>query len=144
MYTLTWTPCWLEVKFIILTQIGTYSLLYRHILRKHVAFLSADYRECNQVTIGLWLNNKKCSAFSVEYPQEQDGLWIKLAWNRSLCNALQLFLIFLVYFQLCSNKKSHYGSKAYPCPNILIPLAKWTIYASIEVITHDCVFIFQR
>ena len=43
-----------------------------------------------------------------------------------------VFLIFLVYFQLCSNKKkSHYGSKAYPCPNILIPLAKWTIYASI-------------
>ena len=32
-----------------------YSLLYRHILRKHVAFLSANYRECNQVTIGLWL-----------------------------------------------------------------------------------------
>ena len=22
---------------------------------KHVAFLSADYRECNQLTIGLWL-----------------------------------------------------------------------------------------
>ena len=32
------TPCCLEVKFIILTQIGMYSLLYRHILRKHVAF----------------------------------------------------------------------------------------------------------
>ena len=28
---------------------------YIHVLRKHVAFLSADYRECNQVTIGLWL-----------------------------------------------------------------------------------------
>ena len=43
-----------------------------------------------------------------------------------------VFLIFLVYFQLCSNKKkSQYGSKAYTCPNILIPLAKWTIYASI-------------
>ena len=55
MYTLTKTPCCLEVKFITLTQIGMYSLLYRHILRKHVAFLSADYRECNQVTIGLWL-----------------------------------------------------------------------------------------
>ena len=40
--------------------------------------------------------------------------------------------VFLVYFQNCSNKKkSHYGFKAYPCPNILIPLAKWTIYASI-------------
>jgi hypothetical protein len=124
----------LKVKFIILTQIGMYSLLYRHILRKHAAFLSADYHECNQVTIGLWLTwcelvnvaihtcehfmlkfllnaankerykiflcssnlllyNKKCSAFSVEYPQDQDGLWIKLTWNRSLCNALQLFLI---------------------------------------------------
>ena len=44
-----------------------------------------------------------------------------------------VFLICLVYFQNCSNKKkkSHYGFKAYPCPNILIPLAKWTIYASI-------------
>ena len=29
-----------------------------------------------------------------------------------------VFLIFLVYFQLCSNKKkSHYGSKAYPWLN---------------------------
>jgi hypothetical protein len=27
--------------------------------------------------------------------------------------------------------KSHYGFKAYPYPNILIPLANWTIYASI-------------
>ena len=43
-----------------------------------------------------------------------------------------VFLICLVYFQNCSNtKKSHYGFKAYPCPNIHIPLAKWTIYASI-------------
>ena len=25
-------------------------------LRKHVAFPFGDYRECNQVTIGLWLN----------------------------------------------------------------------------------------
>ena len=49
------TLCCLEVKFIILTQIDMHSLLYRHILRKHVAFLSADYRECNQVTISLWL-----------------------------------------------------------------------------------------
>ena len=24
-------------------------------IKEHVAFLSADYRECNQVTIGLWL-----------------------------------------------------------------------------------------
>jgi hypothetical protein len=37
-----------------------------------------------------------------------------------------------IFSKLCSNKKkSHYGFKAYPCPNILIPLAKWTIYASI-------------
>ena len=44
-----------------------------------------------------------------------------------------VFLICLVYFQNCAAiiKKSHYGFKAYPCPNILIPLDKWTIYASI-------------
>ena len=43
-----------------------------------------------------------------------------------------VFLNFLVYFQNCAAiKKNHYGFKAYPCPNILIPLAKWTIYASI-------------
>ena len=46
-----------------------------------------------------------------------------------------VFLICLEYFQNCVNKKikkkSHYGFKAYPCPNILIPLDKWTIYASI-------------
>ena len=48
-----------------------------------------------------------------------------------------VFLIRLVYyFQNCAaikkkKKKSHYGFKAYPCPNILIPLAKWTIYASL-------------
>jgi hypothetical protein len=45
-----------------------------------------------------------------------------------------VFLICLVYFQNCAakkKKKSHYGFKAYPCPNILILLAKWTIYASI-------------
>ena len=44
-----------------------------------------------------------------------------------------VFLICLVYFQNCAaiKKKCHYGFKAYPCPNILIPLAKWTIYASI-------------
>ena len=46
-----------------------------------------------------------------------------------------VFLICLVYFQNCSNKKkkkkSHYGFKAYPCPNILIPLAQWAIYDSI-------------
>ena len=42
-----------------------------------------------------------------------------------------VFLIYLVYFQNCAaiNKKNQ--SLAYPCPNILIPLAKWTIYASI-------------
>ena len=46
-----------------------------------------------------------------------------------------VFLICLVYFQNCAaikkKIKSHYGFKAYLCPNILIPLAKWTIYASI-------------
>ena len=36
------------------------------------------------------------------------------------------------FSKLCSNKKkSHYGFKAHPYPNILIPLANWTIYASI-------------
>ena len=43
-----------------------------------------------------------------------------------------VFLICLVYFQnYVAIKKGHYGFKAYPCPNILIPLAEWTIYASI-------------
>ena len=38
----------------------------------------------------------------------------------------------LVYFQNCAErKKNHYGFKAYTCPNILRPSAKWTIYASI-------------
>ena len=38
-----------------------------------------------------------------------------------------------IFSKLCSNnkKKSHFGFKAYPCPNILMPLVKWTIYASI-------------
>ena len=44
-----------------------------------------------------------------------------------------VFLICLVSFQNCAaiKKVSHYGFKAYPCPNILIPLAKCTIYAFI-------------
>ena len=38
-----------------------------------------------------------------------------------------VFLICLVYFQNCAaikkkKKKSHYGFKAYPCPNILYTL----------------------
>ena len=37
-----------------------------------------------------------------------------------------------IFSKLCSNKnKSHRSQSIYPCPNILIPLAKWTIYASI-------------
>ena len=40
-------------------------------------------------------------------------------------------LFFWYIFNCAAIKKSHYGSKAYPCPNILIPLTKWTIYASI-------------
>ena len=37
-----------------------------------------------------------------------------------------------IFSKLCSNKqKSHYGFKAYPCPNNLILLVKWTMYASI-------------
>ena len=36
------------------------------------------------------------------------------------------------FSKLCSNrKKSHYGFKTCPYPNILIPLANWTIYVSI-------------
>ena len=42
-----------------------------------------------------------------------------------------VFFICLVYFQNYAAIKKHYGFKAYHCPNILIPLAKWTIYASI-------------
>ena len=43
-----------------------------------------------------------------------------------------LFKLFVWYiFKTAAMKKSHYGFKAYTCPNILIPLAKWTIYASI-------------
>ena len=34
-----------------------------------------------------------------------------------------------IFSKLCS--MINYGFKAYPCPNILIPLAKWTIFASI-------------
>ena len=36
------------------------------------------------------------------------------------------------FSKLCAQqKKSHYGFKAYPYPNIHIPLVNWTIYASI-------------
>jgi hypothetical protein len=60
---------------------------------------------CAYVASNLLQYNKKCSAFSVEYPQEQDGLWIKLARNKSLCNALQLFLIqvhlYAIYLNIC-------------------------------------------
>jgi hypothetical protein len=45
---------------------------YRHILRKHVAFLSADYRECNQVTIGWWLT--WCELVNVAI-HTQHSLW---------------------------------------------------------------------
>ena len=49
------TPCCLEVKFIILTQIGMYSLLYRHILRKHVAFgLWLTWCECKYCNTHVW------------------------------------------------------------------------------------------
>ena len=44
-----------------------------------------------------------------------------------------VFLICLVYFQNCAaiKKKKSLWFQTYPCPNILIPLAKWTIHASI-------------
>ena len=40
------------------------------------------------------------------------------------------------FSKLCSNKKSHYGFKTYPYPNILIHLANWTIYVKFELQTH--------
>ena len=48
-------------------------------------------------------------------------------------NVQKMYSLFVWFIlKLRSNKKkSHYGFKASPCPNILIPLAKWTIYASI-------------
>jgi hypothetical protein len=43
-----------------------------------------------------------------------------------------IFLIWVVNFQNCDAiKKSHYGFKAYPYPNILIPSANRTINVSI-------------
>ena len=43
-----------------------------------------------------------------------------------------VLLICLVNFQNCAAiKKSHFGFKAYPYPNIMISLANWTSYASI-------------
>ena len=43
-----------------------------------------------------------------------------------------VLLIFLVNFQNCAAiKKKVTGFKAYPYPNIMIPLANWTSYASI-------------
>jgi hypothetical protein len=46
-----------------------------------------------------------------------------------------VFLIFLVYFQNCAaikkKKKKKKVTMVSKYPNILIPLAKWTIYASI-------------
>ena len=39
--------------------------------------------------------------------------------------------VWYIFKTAAIKKKSHYGFKAYPCPNIHIPLAKWTIYASI-------------
>jgi hypothetical protein len=48
-----------------------------------------------------------------------------------------VFLIWLVNFQSCAAiKKSHYGFKTYPYPNILIHLANWTIYVKFELQTH--------
>ena len=43
------------------------------------------------------------------------------------CTQKNVFLIWLVNFQNCAAiKKSHYGFKTDPYPNILIPLANWT------------------
>jgi hypothetical protein len=43
--------------------------------------------------------------------------------------AKKMYSLFFWYiFNCAAIKKSHYGSKAYPCPNIPIPLAKWTTY----------------
>ena len=44
----------------------------------------------------------------------------------------KMYSLFVWYiFKTAAIKKKVTGFKAYPCPNILIPLAKWTIYASI-------------
>ena len=66
-----------------------------------------------------------------KYTNLNDAHYIRYTSLYEICTK-NVFLICLVYFQNCSNKKkSHCGFKAYPCPNILIPLDKWTIYASI-------------
>ena len=45
-----------------------------------------------------------------------------------------------IFSKRCSNKKkSHRSQSIYPCPNILIPLAKWTIYASM--LKSKCFFL---
>ena len=44
------------------------------------------------------------------------------------------------FSKLCSNKKRHYGFKTYSYPNIIIPLANWTIYFSI-IKLKKCAFL---
>jgi hypothetical protein len=54
----------------------------------------------------------------------------------------KMYSLFLWYiFKTAAIKKSLYGFKAYPCPNILIPLAKWTIYASILVYLYHILLL---
>ena len=66
-----------------------------------------------------------------KYTNLNDADYIRYTSLYEMCTK-NVFLICLVYFQNCEAiKKNKKGFKAYPCPNILIPLAKWTIYASI-------------
>ena len=82
--------------------------------------------------ISKWRGNRPSFwLYCNKYTNLNDAHYIRYA---SLWNLYKKCIPYLsgIFLKLCSNKKkSHYGFKAYPCPNILIPLAKWTINASI-------------
>ena len=60
--------------------------------------------------------------------------------------AQKMYSLFVWYiFKTAAiKKKSHYGFKAYPCPNILIPLAKWAIQYNICFHTIVKKFFFLK
>ena len=68
-------------------------------------------------------NVKKRGIFSIEknYGAFNRGTLIRFL--RNILHLRKKHYLFSQFF--------HYGFKSYPCPNILIPLTKWTIYASI-------------
>ena len=68
-----------------------------------------------------------------KYNNLYDAHYIRYIHLDEKCTKMYVFLICLVYFQngAAIKKKSHRSQSIYPCSNILIPLAKWTIYASI-------------